>query len=1293
MSEDHRKPSTQRKGPPPASTPARPLPALPERQAGSPSTFGAGDLAEMVAAQRRLVEKLRPCSGPGCADLTAHEHTLQLLERELRQSLPKSSPRAHTPLQAAQDVADVLQFEVPASHRQRLGRAVTTAKSLLVKGLKPFHIELLRPQHAFNQELLAVLEHLYGMQATRSNVDLSHWVRTRLSALVEPTVWRVASHRGRGLGQAVKLAKRSYLSAVKPLLNELLTRQHQWNQAAVALLGDAARPRQPSLEEATQRVAELLRLADPLSHAPSAATRALMPLWREVFRRQVAFNNEITLCLADLLNTRPPAPVAPPEQYTRWHTDREPGLFARAAEALQKLEPHQRPLVSIVTPVYETPEPILRACIESVRSQSYENWELCLADDGSKAPHLTALFAEYTRKDPRIRVERLKKNSGIAAATNAAIALARGEYVAFLDHDDLLAPHALAEMVLRLAREPQLELLYSDEDRFDNSGRRFNPFFKPDWSPDLLRSVNYICHFVVVRASLLTAVGGLRHGFEGSQDYDLLLRLTERTRHIAHVPGILYHWRASDISLSHDERKLQAASDAGVRALAEHLERMGEDGVAEEAALTQYRVRYPVRGKPLVSIIVPFKDKPELLRTLVTSLLGKTRYRKYELLLVSNNSTRPETFALLDSLKDKRIRKLTWDHPFNYPAINNYAARQAKGELLLFLNNDIEILHEDWLEELIGQAQRPEVGAVGAKLLFPDGTVQHAGVVVGMTGFAGHPFWRLPEGHWTPFGLPDWTRNVLAVTSACVMMRRELFEELNGYDEHFVVCGSDVDLGLRTVARGLRVVSTPHARLVHHESASRRLDSIPENDFWASFAAYRPWLKQGDPFYNPNLSLLTPDCALRQHAENGEELAVQTLARDMPSTRNPVAVERARHQRHVADHLWALDHTSAQVRDARTQASSGLAALRRKGRLERVTWFLPGFHHPYGGIHTLLRFADLLRKRHGTQSEFVIYDTPSVTPAALAARTAVLFPEPPGTFRVLQRPEEVAELPACDLAVATLWGSAYSVLAHPRATAKAYFIQDFEPAFFPAGTQSALAEQTYRLGLYGIFNTRGLYEYITSHYPMEGCWFEPTVDRDVFHAQRPKRQGSLRIFFYGRPSSERNAFELGIAVLRQLKAELGAAVEIVSAGERWNPELYGLQGVVTNLGVLPYEKTGDLYRESDVGLCFMFTKHPSYLPFEMMACGVTVVTNDNPANRWLLEHERNCLLAEPTVSCILEQLRRAVADTALRERLAVAAVERLGRTTWEEQVDQVVNQLLGRAEPQLQGGRRAAGDP
>jgi glycosyltransferase involved in cell wall biosynthesis len=386
---------------------------------------------------------------------------------------------------------------------------------------------------------------------------------------------------------------------------------------------------------------------------------------------------------------------------------------------------------------------------------------------------------------------------------------------------------------------------------------------------------------------------------------------------------------------------------------------------------------------------------------------------------------------------------------------------------------------------------------------------------------------------------------------------------------------------------------------------------------------------------------------------------------------------RVQTQRHMVAHLDALDYSHQRASEVRAGAEEGLRALRAKGRIERMSWFIPYFRHPYGGVHTLFRFGELLRQRHGVRSEFIVYDNPNASGRELETRATTLFRSLQGAIRILRSPDELQRLPETDVAVATLWTSAYSVLRHPRATVRAYFVQDFEPLFYPAGTFYGLAEQTYRMGFYGLFNTRGLHDFVTTHYPMQGTWFEPAVDADVFHARRPEPSGGpLRVFFYGRPSTDRNAFELGIASLIRLKRELGPRVEIVSAGEPWNPENYGAQGLVENLGVLPYEKTGELYRSCDVGLCFMFTKHPSYLPFEMMACGVTVVTNDNPANHWLLEHDQNCLLAEPVLSCVVEQLRRAVEDHDLRGRIGVAAAARVSQTTWEAQVDRVYRGIL-----------------
>jgi glycosyltransferase involved in cell wall biosynthesis len=515
----------------------------------------------------------------------------------------------------------------------------------------------------------------------------------------------------------------------------------------------------------------------------------------------------------------------------------------------------------------------------------------------------------------------------------------------------------------------------------------------------------------------------------------------------------------------------------------------------------------------------------------------------------------------------------------------------------------------------------------------------------------------------------SWYRNFLAVTGACLMIRRDRFDEVGGFDERFIVCGSDVAFGLRVNSRGKRVVYTPFARLIHHESATRDPQKFPDSDSWMSFEVYRPWLESGDPFYNPGLSLDVADGRLRLDERRPVELAAGALALLASRGRQPAKLVHER--RVIMGFVGELD-------PARHQSAGRIRHAGKSAQLERMTWLVPYFHHPYGGIHTILRFADVLRSKHGVQSEFVVFDKPDATPGELQARVRPLYPEPPGEFRVLASSREMEALEPTDVVLATFWTSAYFALRHPQARLGAYFVQDFEPLFYPAGTMYALAEQTYRLGLFGVFNSPGLGEFVEGHYGMKGVSFEPAVDPTVFHDQRPVRSGPVRVFFYGRPSADRNGFELGVTALRRLKERLGDRVEILSAGEAWSAGDFGVEGVIRNVGVLPYEATADLYRSCDVGLCFMFTKHPSYLPLELMASGVCVVTNDNPANRWLLRNGENCLLADPVASSVLEQLVRACSDGGLRARLASTAAERMRRRTWEQAIETVHRALTAR---------------
>lgn len=415
----------------------------------------------------------------------------------------------------------------------------------------------------------------------------------------------------------------------------------------------------------------------------------------------------------------------------------------------------------------------------------------------------------------------------------------------------------------------------------------------------------------------------------------------------------------------------------------------------------------------------------------------------------------------------------------------------------------------------------------------------------------------------------------------------------------------------------------------------------------------------------------------RQHAFNRHVLSLLSspAARsgDPAAMDSGLAAERSTYVRRVQAMAASLD-CGADAFDRAPRAPLGHAP-------RRLTWFLPFFNHPFGGVHTIFRFADAWRRMHGVENTFVVYDHPHVTARELEAKVALIFPEPPGTFEILKGPDAVTHLPACDVGIATLWSGAYFLL-RANARHRAYFVQDYEPLFYPAGTVSALAANTYDLGFFGLFNTQGLYDSVTALHPMQGAWFEPAVDQALFHAVGRKAGASspVRVFFYGRPSVDRNAFELGVEALRLLKAKLGAGVEIVCAGEQWDPAAFGLEDVLENRGVLPYTETAALYRSADIGLVFMFTRHPSYLPLEMMACGVTVVTNKNPANDWLLRHGENCLLSLPTASCVAEQLLTAAQDLGLRAWISRNAAKRMAGTRWDEQTEKLWSALTAHCE-------------
>ncbi len=565
--------------------------------------------------------------------------------------------------------------------------------------------------------------------------------------------------------------------------------------------------------------------------------------------------------------TKIPPPERPPS-YPEWIK-----RFATIdAVALRRdlRQIREQPLVSILVPVYNPDLDLLEAAITSVRNQIYERWELCLADDASDDPQVRTRLETAAANEPRIKLIFREKNGHIAACTNSALQLATGAWCALLDQDDLLTEDALAQFALELDRHPDAGLIYSDEDKIDESGARSSPYFKPDWNPDLFLGQNFINHLGLYRTELVRQVGGFREGFEGSQDYDLVLRCLEQleAKQIRHIPRVLYHWRmvAGSVAAAPDAKPY--AREAARRAIAEHLERQGIAGKVEASPenLEQHRVVYSLGGKiPLVSIIVPFRDRLELLERCLESIRAKTDYPNFEFVLVDNGSREKKTLGFLQDLEGADgARVLRDDGPFNFSRLTNKGAAAARGEILLFLNNDIEATEPGWLREMVSQATRPEVGAVGARLWFPDGTLQHGGVIVGLGGVAGHVFPHLKRGRGGYFSRAHLAHNVSAVTGACLAVRKEVFETVGPFDEtNLSVSFNDTDFCLRLQVAGFRNVWTPFANLIHAESASR--GHQPTRKEQAHFVKEATFMQQKwgyellhDPSYNPNLSLNLP---------------------------------------------------------------------------------------------------------------------------------------------------------------------------------------------------------------------------------------------------------------------------------------------------------------------------------------------------------------------------------------------------------------------------------------------------
>ena len=878
---------------------------------------------------------------------------------------------------------------------------------------------------------------------------------------------------------------------------------------------------------------------------------------------------------------------------------------------------------SILVPLYNTNKKYLEEMIRSVQAQTYPEWELCLVDGSddkhSEVEHIVQSFLS----DSRIHYQKLKKNKGISQNTNECAKMATGEYLAFLDHDDILSPAALFMNAMAII-ETEADILYSDEDHLSSDGKHAFPFYKPDWSPDLLYSQMYICHFTVVRRELFEQIGGFNSSFDGSQDYDLMLRLTEHTDQIVHIPTILYTWRESESSTAANAEAKPYAHEAGRKALDAHLKRVyGADAYAVES---EYPFVFDARfgtlnqTKALISIIIPMKDHWADSDACVKSILSKTIYQNYEILILDNRSEKPETFDWFDKIQmqDPRVRVIPADIDFNWSKLNNFGISKAHGDVFVFLNNDTVVISPDWLERLGENAIRSNVGVVGGLLMYEDGTIQHAGVVVGLNGLADHIFKGMNTVHFgSPFVSPMVSRNVLAVTGACMAISRATIMQIGMFDESFVICGSDVEICIRAYEFGLYNRYDAGVRLYHAESKSR--DSyIPPVDFKRSVQCYRVYFECGDPFFNENLNL---------HSVIPEEKVVpMNLVRIKKIVKSfPPAVALCRALRREL-------MPSAECKIPEIEPIIAREDLSEEFRLNLLTPSVDNAH-VFGGISTAIKFFEDLRKSINCQARIISTDAEIIPKNTVTSDEYRLVSADKTSSASLQlvsfndRHGKTLPVRKNDIFVTTAWWTAYNIrnvmdwqhqVYQMKQNPMIYLIQDYEPGFYPWSSRYLLADSTYRMNfpIYAIFNSNLLRDFfIKNEYSFAKFWsFEPVLNEKLaayLPLEKQEIDKKKEILVYGRPSIDRNAFAL---VVESLKLWVNMQPDakdwlIFSAGEDHGAVDLGNGCYLQSLGKLSLEDYAKTMLESYAGISLMVSPHPSYPPLEMSTFGIKTITN------------------------------------------------------------------------------------
>lgn len=931
--------------------------------------------------------------------------------------------------------------------------------------------------------------------------------------------------------------------------------------------------------------------------------------------------------------------------YRQWCIDHDPTreqLRAQSRASLKATSP-TRFLILI-----EDSGGDLQSTLQSLRSQSWQHWEAVVIGTSGLSG-----FDDQRTVYHRCTVESLHD------AMNAGAERSQADFLIFLRAGDQLGPSCLFALRAAAWSDPLVDLITFDDDVIGANGKRTDPRFRPSWSPEMLLGIDYVDGAFALRRARFLFAGGLRRDRIHGGLWDLLLRSQLDDSRVTSTNHVLLHRGKPRENLS---------SDTARAIVAEHLEALDIPARVEESPGCN-RIRWELPQWPTVSIIIPTRHNRPMLDRLLPSLRNTDYPGLFDVTIIDNGAHTPDNAAWYEQFTPGlNLSVQWWSEPFNYSRVNNHAARSTGGEVLVFLNDDMEVLDATWLTEVVGWATQPDVGIAGMTLLDADGKVQHAGAIVGLGGFADHIFQGMDPHAETIFGPVHSYRNVMAVTGACLGVLRERFEAFGGFDENFDLCGSDVALGLSAAIEGYRTVCSPFAGLRHFESVTRGTD-VPLGDFFASYWRYNPWLFGGDPYFSPSLSLgrRVPALKGRDELTPGERLA-GPLGRNFTVFRQRGSEEEATGLANLCrvrpvDTVKALHEIESGARPVKT-----------------VNWFIPDIDSPfYGGINTAFRIAAHLAEHHGVENHFVVWG--GGPPDFVQSGIAAAFPALRGTPTTFIRDFSEAELrkiPEADAGIATLWVTAYALSLSKKERRKFYLIQDFEPMFYPAGTQYALAEETYRLGLYGLCNTDNLAHIYRSEYGGKAASFMPAIDPTIFHANgRPYRtpRDPATVFVYARPGHWRNCWEMASLALEQLKERLGDRVRIVTAGSWAIPD--GGRGGIRHFGLLDYRATGALYRQCDVGLALTVSKHPSYLPLELMACGAPIVAFDNPWGHWILRDRENCLLADRTVDGLTDRLERLCVDMGLRERLQRQALKDIAEShgSWTDALSGIYSVL------------------